>query len=280
MNVTLIYFSQTGNTRKVAEAMADAFRQTGYVARTVSMKKATIQDATAGGLLGIGTPCFSSQAPTPVKAFLKTLPHLDKQRAFVFATSVGAPGRVLADLSHLLQNKGAEVIGGFLTRGEAHHPAPCLIGRMPNRPNAEDLAHARSFAIAVAEHISAGRSGLVAGSRADTFRPNGRFYNLAALLSTDSFLRLTLPEPKPDATRCNQCKWCVYECPMHNITLQPFPLLGQHCIRCYRCLTGCPQQAFDADWRLGNLAALSLYNIPFERWFGDLEPEERIYSNV
>jgi len=64
---------------------------------------------------------------------------------------------------------------------------------------------------------------------------------------------------------------------MHNITLQSCPVLGDRCIRCYRCLTGCPQRAFDADWRLGNLAVWAFYNTTFERWFGDLEPGERIY---
>lgn len=280
MNVTMIYFSQTGNTRKVAETMAEAFREAGHVTRTVSLKKATPQDATTGDLLGVGTPCFSSQAPTPVKVFLRTLPPLDRQRAFVFATSGGAPGRVLYDLTYLLRSKGADVIGGFLTRGELHHPAPCLIGRMPNRPNAEDLACARRFAAAIIDHVSAGRSGPVAESHPDTLRLRRGFYNLVALLSTDGFLRLVLPEPKPNSARCDQCQWCVHECPMHNIALQPYPVLGHQCIRCYRCLTGCPQKAFDADWRLGNLAALSFYNITFERWFGDLKPGERIYSDV
>jgi flavodoxin/NAD-dependent dihydropyrimidine dehydrogenase PreA subunit len=277
MNVTMIYFSQTGNTRKVTEAMANAFCEVGHVARIISLKKATPQDTTACDLIGVGTPCFSSQAPTPIKAFLSTLPHLSNHRAFVFATCGGAPGRVLSDLSGLLQSKGATVIGGFLCHGEVHHPAPCLIGRLPNRPNAEDLARARRFALAVAEHVSAGHSDPVAESRADTFMPTEKFYNMVARLSTTGFLRLILPEPKPNVARCDQCKWCVHECPVHNITLQQYPVLGNQCIRCYRCLTGCPKKAFDADWRLANLAVLSFYSVNFERWFGDLEPGERIY---
>lgn len=277
MNITLIYFSQTGATRRVAQAMAEAFCQAGHATRTISLKKATPQDAVTGDLLGVGSPCFSSQAPTPVKAFLQTLPSLENRRAFVFATSGGAPGRVLYDLARLLQGKGAEVVGGFLTRGELHHSAPCLIGRMPGRPNAEDLARARRFAIAVAEHVSAGGPDPVAESCPDVLRPRWGFYDLVALLSTDGFLRRVLPEPKLNKTRCNQCQWCVYECPMHNITLQPYPVLGNQCIRCYRCLTGCPQHAFAADWSIGNLAVLSFYNTTFERWFGDLEPDERIY---
>ena len=75
MNVTMICFSQSGNTRRVAVAMAEAFREAGHVVRIVPLKSATPQDATTGDLLGVGTPCFSSQAPTPVKAFLRTLPR-------------------------------------------------------------------------------------------------------------------------------------------------------------------------------------------------------------
>lgn len=277
MNVTLIYFSQTGNTRTVAEAMAEAFREKGHITRTVSLKKATPLDATTGELLGVGTPTFSSQAPTPIKAFLDTLPQLNKQRAFVFATSGGAPGRVLYDLTHLLHQKGAEVIGGFLTRGEVHHPAPCLIGRFRNRPNAEDLSSARHFAAAITEHISAGRVGLLAESRPDTLKPQGRFYNAVANLSKDSFKRSTMPEPKLDASRCDQCEWCALDCPMHNITLQPYPVLGINCIRCYRCSSGCPQKAFHVDWKYNDLKVWMFYNATFVRWFGDVKPGDMIY---
>jgi flavodoxin/NAD-dependent dihydropyrimidine dehydrogenase PreA subunit len=277
MNVTMVYLSQSGNTRKVAEAMAEAFRGSGHGVRTVPLKKATPQDAAKGDLLGVGTPCFSSQAPTPVKQFLRALPALNGQPAFVFATSGAAPGRVLYDLSRLLRDRGAEVVGGFLTRGELHHPAPCLVGRMPNRPDEEDLARARHFATAVAEHVTTGQSGPVAESRPDTFKLGKGFYELAAVLSTDGFLRLALPEPKLDPTPCNQCGWCVQECPMGNIVLEPYPVLGNQCIRCYHCLTGCPQEAFSADWRIGNLVTWSVYNTAFERWFGDLEPGERFY---
>jgi flavodoxin len=51
MDFTLIYFSQTGNTRQVAEAMAEVFRAAGHGARTLSLGKATQQDATSCDLL-------------------------------------------------------------------------------------------------------------------------------------------------------------------------------------------------------------------------------------
>jgi len=41
MDVTLIYFSQTGNTRRIAEAIAEIFRTAGHITRLVSLKKAS-----------------------------------------------------------------------------------------------------------------------------------------------------------------------------------------------------------------------------------------------
>ena len=277
MDVTLIYFSQTGSTRKVAEAMAAGFRELGHATRMLSLQKAEPQDAVAGDLVGIGSPCFASQAPTPVKRFLSAVPPLRGKGAFVFATSGGAPGRVLYDLTRLLRDRDANVLGGFLTRGELHYPAPCLIGRLPGRPDEQDLASARHFAQALAEHLAAGRAGPLPESRPDALRAGWGFYDLASLVLTDAANRLLLPEPKLDQGKCDQCQWCVSQCPVQNITLQPYPVLGPECIRCYRCSNGCPQQAFDVDWRFGNLAVWSLYNTAFERLVGDLQPGEKIY---
>ena len=207
MDVTMIYFSQTGSTRKVIEAMAEAFDELGHSTRTISLKKATPEDAISGDLIGVGTPCFSSQAPTPVKQFLDTLPSVQGKQAFVLATTGGAPGRVLYDLTHLLRGKGADVLGGFLARGELHHPAPCLIGRMAGRPDEQDLARARRFAQSLAEHVATGRAGPLPESRPDALKAGWGFYDLASLILTDPVTRLLLPEPKPDPDRCDQSQW-------------------------------------------------------------------------
>jgi ferredoxin len=204
---------------------------------------------------------------------------------------------VLYDLTSLLRSQGADVVGGFLARGQVGHPAPHMTGQFPGRPNPKDLTHARRFAVALAEHVSAGCSGPLPESRPDALKPGWGFYDLLGLAISDTLLRLLMPQPKPDPVKCDRCQWCVCECPMDNITLrQPFgrvyperirrahgrhlpsyPVLDDGCIRCYRCLTGCPQQAFDANWRFADPFLLFLYNATFMRWFGDLEPGEQIY---
>ena len=117
----------------------------------------------------------------------------------------------------------------------------------------------------------------MAESRQDAFQAKWDFYSLVSFMTTDGLLRLLLPEPKLVTSKCDQCQWCVYACPMDNITMEPNPVIGSRCIRCYRCLTGCPQEAFAANWQLGNLVVLSLYNTTFERWFGDIKLGERLY---
>ncbi len=268
MKVNLIYFTQTGNTRRIARAMAEVFREAGWDTRTLSLKKVTVQDAVEADLLGVGSPCFSSQAPAPIKNFLRNLPPLPDKKAFVFATSGTAPGRVLYDLYTLLNTKNADVVGGFLARGMVHHPAPCLYGRLPDRPNDEDFLQARQFAAELVRHMNSGFTGKVAGSRADTFKLRYGFYDFVALISSDAVLRWLMPKPKLNLKRCNQCRWCEFECPVHNIALDPYPTVGTACIRCYRCVNGCPQKAYSVNWKLANLVVYAFYNKTFTGWFG------------
>ena len=61
MHITLICFSQTGNTRKVAGVTARAFSNAGHVPEIISLVGATPEDTATGELLGAGTPCFSGR---------------------------------------------------------------------------------------------------------------------------------------------------------------------------------------------------------------------------
>ncbi len=277
MKAVMVYFSQTGNTKKVSRAMAEAMREKGCRVEEVTLKKARSADLEKADVIGIGAPCFMSQAPTPVKEFLKSLPGLEGRAAFVFATSGGGPGRVLYDMASILEDKGARVAGGYLARGECFYPAPCIYGRFPGRPDEKDLDGARRFAHSLAGHVSSGGRTPVEENREDLLHGGHGLYDFAATISTDALNRLLLPAPMLDVSRCDQCRRCAAECPTANISMGPYPVLGPRCIRCHRCLTVCPQNAFHANWLFGNAAVWSFYNRHFEKWFGDVKPGERLY---
>jgi flavodoxin/ferredoxin len=277
MNIVIVYFSQSGNTRKVATTMSDAFQKAGHAARAIPLKGDLLPEISGCDVLGIGTPCHESQAPPPVKDFLQSLRPLNGKPAFVFATSSGAPGRVLYNLTSRLRNKGAEVMGGFMVRGMVHFPAPSLVGRMPGRPNEEDLAKVRAFAEAVDRHLQSGRSGPMPGSRKDALAPTWGFYQLVSLIIKPPLLRILMPKPKLNQALCDQCNICFKQCPMQSISMEPYPVLSSRCIRCYHCYNVCPQKAFSMSWLIADPVVNSLYNTLFVRIFGDVEPGERMY---
>jgi flavodoxin/ferredoxin len=276
MIINMICFSLTGNTLKLAEAMAEAFEGAGHAVRIIPLKEAKPEDAIEGDLFGMGTLCLAGQAPTPVKDFLRSLPSMDGKRAFVFATSGESPGRVLYDQTRLLRQKGADVIGGFRTRGQYNYEVPAAKGRYPGRPDEDDLALARDFTAAAAEHVSEGRPGSLPESKPDALKTGWGFYDLIGLIATDSVIRIMMPKQKLDQARCDKCKLCAKECFMDNITLEPYPVVGKRCVRCYCCVAVCPREAFDVNWRLADMGHLMLYNSFLGRWLGDLEKGERI----
>lgn len=277
MNITIVYFSQTGQTRKVAEAIADGLRKKKNKVSVSAIQDVRAEDINNCDLLGVGSPCFESQAPSAVKAWISKWPIIQKKPAFVFATTGGAPGLVLYDLTRQLRKKGANVIGGFMSRGMVHHPAPCLIGRLPNRPNAKDLSEARSFALAVDKHMKSGDTGSMPDSRPDALKPTLGFYQLVGLIAKPFLLRIILPKPKLTEDLCNQCRLCAKECPAQSIALAPYPVIDGRCIRCYHCQNVCPKKALNESWWYGNLVIMSLYNTIFARLFGDLKRGEKIY---
>ncbi len=276
MRVNIICFSQTGNTRKVARDMAGVFKQDGHDVGYISFRKAGYRHFTEADLIGVGAPCFESQAPEPVRTFLKPLPHLEGKKAFVFATSGGGPGRVLYDLARPLMDAGADVIGGFLCRGTCYYPVPCLVNRFPDRPDQADLADARFFARSVLEHVTSGRAGPLPETRPDALKHGFGFYHMLAVLLKDPLIRAVMPEPVLDPEKCDECRWCFHACPTGSIVLSPLPQIGSTCIRCYRCMNGCRPQALSVKWGISNFLTWTLYNKTFERWLGDIQPGEKI----
>lgn len=277
MKVCLVYFSQTGNTFRVAEAMADVLRGQGNAVTLMPMESMVASDIENCDMLGVGAPVFESQIPTPVGRWLRNgLPALKGKPTFVFATSVASAGSMLHQLTRAVRARGATVIGGFMGRGTNHHPCPSLTGRMPGRPNETDIERARAFALAAARHVGSGTAGPMPESRPDALKTTFGFYQTVGLIVKPFLLRILLRKPAVDRTRCTTCGLCAEECPMKAIALDAYPVIGSSCIRCYHCQNNCPEKAMSESWVFGNLVISIFYNKTFARLFGDLEAGEEL----
>ncbi|MEV6103068.1 flavodoxin family protein [Nocardia sp. NPDC051981] len=134
-----------GNTKKVADVMGEVLD-----ARVMSPEKVDAATLSDCDLVGFGSGIFMGAFHSGLREFVGALPKAQRGKAFVFATS-GFPEPSLRPftrpLVRLLEQRGFEVVDTFSCRAwDTFAPFKPVGGIRKGRPNADDLAAARSFA--------------------------------------------------------------------------------------------------------------------------------------
>tara|TARA_B100001971_G_C17939889_1_gene407088 strand:+ start:148 stop:567 length:420 start_codon:yes stop_codon:yes gene_type:complete len=130
----VIYYSMTGNTKKVAEVIA---AELDVNAENVKTKGGAAKDSFL--LLGSGNySCF----PLPGGGFKKFVASnaFNGRQVALFGTSGGGKGREVEALEKMVTVKGAKVMGKFYCRGKLFF----FFNR--KHPDNKDLENARKFA--------------------------------------------------------------------------------------------------------------------------------------
>jgi flavorubredoxin len=89
MRILIVYYSKFGNTKKLAEAMADTMKQGGD-ARAIDLEKLAASDFEGIDLVVMGSPTHAFSLPVAVRAVLESLPLavLGGKSAAAFDTTV------------------------------------------------------------------------------------------------------------------------------------------------------------------------------------------------
>jgi flavodoxin len=145
MKALIVYFSKTGNTKKVANEIAKGMRKKHKV------KVESLGNFEAGmleeyDLFGFGSGIYMFKPARDLLREIKSLPKVRKKKAFAFGTSGSGKIASLDSLKELLKEKGFEVKGAFLCKGlDNWGPFKLFGGINKERPNEEDLGRARKF---------------------------------------------------------------------------------------------------------------------------------------
>ena len=156
MHKTLVaYFSRSGNTKKVAEAIFEAIEG----AKDLKPVEEA-QPLDDYSLVFVGFPVQSHSVPYKVEEFLKTIPA--KKKIALFCTHGALPGHRLSReaIEHaVILAAKAKVLGTFAVRGRISMQALEALSRSPEHqewtdmaasanthPNETDLAEAKVFA--------------------------------------------------------------------------------------------------------------------------------------
>jgi len=128
----VVYYSMTGNTKKVAEAIA---AELGVKAENVKAKKGLTKDS----FVFLGSGCYAGKPGGGLQEFIKRNDFKGRKVA-LFGTSAGGVGDEVRAIEELLKPTGALISGSFCCKGKAF----LLLNR--GHPSNEELANARKFA--------------------------------------------------------------------------------------------------------------------------------------
>jgi flavodoxin len=136
----VVYYSRSGNTKKVAEAMAE---ELGMVAEDIRSAEAEEDNS----VILLGTGCYGAVVPKDITDFIDRN-RLQGRKMVLFTTSLLGLGKEGTLMQKQIQDKGVEIISSFNCYGQ-------WLGMKRNHPDRDDLEKAREFArgVAVAEEI-------------------------------------------------------------------------------------------------------------------------------
>lgn len=134
MKSLVVYSSRSGNTRKVAEAIAQELG-----CRTSDIHKET-PDISGLDLLLLGSGNYGDNVSNNLQDFLNNLQQSNNGKAAVFATAGGPDPKCISVMQEALEKKGYQVISSFKCRGQL------LFLLNHGHPNEDDLKKAKAFA--------------------------------------------------------------------------------------------------------------------------------------
>jgi flavodoxin len=113
MNTCVVHFSRTGNTKRLAQAIADTAKASIY--ELASTQPSTIQNC---DLLILGTPVEGASPAKETLAFIEAMPKVEGKKAILFCTCrIFGNNRTLKNMEKQLSAKGYETILSVSKKG-------------------------------------------------------------------------------------------------------------------------------------------------------------------
>lgn len=243
--IRVIYYSATGNTRRIVEKMVEGLQKrwavpVKWAPYTTPEERAHFGAIEEGELIVWGTPVYAGKTPNKLRPFIEE--HLQGcGNPTLLVSTFGNRGydNALAEMAMIAATHNLRPIGAVAMA--MPHAFDGSIGE--ERPTTEEWGALERY---VAELVPEGRAmGSLPGSGdAPYYRP------LREDLSPAQFLKAV---PQVDEARCCGCGECVSVCPMGSVRMSAGGVVVEGvCIKCGACIKGCRQGALsitDEDYQ-------------------------------
>jgi flavodoxin/Fe-S-cluster-containing hydrogenase component 2 len=245
LKCVVVYFSQTGNTEKIANAIQTGVKRMAGHCDIFKIKEANPKRLHEYDLIGLGSPVFNVEN---MWSFINNLRFVGGKHVFAFCTHGGSPEFFFPRLVPRLKNRGLVVIGTRDWYGNCyllHHIDPYPT---QGHPDELDLKEAEDYGQEMVQRswrITAGETGLIPPEPLLPPMPH-EINDKNNVINMKSFQTML----KYDKEKCLYpgCRLCMDNCPIDGIdlSLNP-PMLAKPCMYCEFCARICPTGAIDID---------------------------------
>ena len=246
---SIVLFSPTGTSRKIADAVADGCRcQPRIVDATFAEPVDT--DFGADEVVFIAVPVYGGKvAPTALQRFDTIQGHNTPAVLIVVYGNRDFEG-AMVELDAFVRNRGFVTVAAGAFIGE-HSYSTKAHPIAANRPDMADFTDARAWG----RDICAKLVDMTLPTAVDVSLLKAPNQSPASQLRFKEFileLQSQSNKPKPriaiDWDKCNRCGKCFKLCPTQAIKSRTEPDIDyDRCIKCCACVKGCPCQARSFD---------------------------------
>lgn len=231
MNISIVYFSGTGNTKAIAEGYKAALSNSNHHIEIISIEDAT--NISDHDLLIIGGPIYAGNMPDELLNWVrKNIKKINSKKAIVYSTSAGllnangikSIGKKLISKGYTLLNMSAfEMPRNFYI--DKYDPTPEDIQKMQFESAASKIVESVSELENNAP-LSIKESVVMIDLLSDLFRIMAKSLGKSFRINEN----------------CIGCGLCEKDCPKNNINYLD-KKYANNCIMCTRCIHNCPVNA-------------------------------------
>ncbi len=226
-----IYFSPTGGTKKVADALGEKiYEEKIKIDLIKNAKKLDTLSLTEADVCLVAVPSYGGRVPVTVVEQLKTVKGNGARAILAVVYGNRHIDDTLIELYDILKENGFVCVAGV--EAVAEHSLMHRFGA--GRPDAQDREELEEFSVSI-------KALLEKGTRMEPIFPGKRPYKVFGGVAM-----------KPEVTgECNKCGICTTECPAQAISKEnPMNMNKEACITCMHCVSVCPKQARQLDKRM------------------------------
>lgn len=242
-NIIDIYvFSGTGNTLLVVRKIRDIFAAKGLEVNLFPLDRTNPKTIDTSHTIGLGFPVAEQGTYPFVWNFVRALPQADGTEIFMIDTMLAYSGGVVGPMRKIVQNKGYKPIGALEIPMPNNYFPRKLDKEKNNAKIKKGLEKAEQYAHELIN--STAKWGRIPGG--------------SDIMATFSQMEMTwnmfrkMHDLRVDKMKCTKCGLCVKLCPIENIQMAEYPVIGENCYLCMRCVSFCPSKAITKKNGKGN----------------------------